>query len=312
MDKMNHTFRKYYEVRPFGDALRYLLAFSAASLLARGIRRRRHRFFQQGVGSIDRHIVTEGYFEKGTLDIMRRLIEVTGYRTQYLDIGGNIGNHAVALSDLFSRVDTFEPHPVLFKVLEANIAVNAISNITAHNFGLGNEDTEVTLVESNVEHGLSKVADRSALQDSVFHFDPTNNRKTFAVRIRNAKDMMATIPDLANTFIKIDVEGMEQEILETIEPLIQSHRPIVSFEWFSKEQPDLMAFAERQNNYEFFGIECHDQGASKFLRALRIVISGRFYSFQPIRRDNVAPIYTLAVLVPKEAAGGLLLTMNSK
>jgi hypothetical protein len=168
VDKMTHSFRKYYEVRPFVDALRYLMAFSAASVLARGIRRHRHRFFLQGVGSIDRHIITEGYFEKGTLEVLRRLIETTGYRTQYLDIGGNIGNHAVALADLFGRVDTFEPHPVLFKVLDANIAVNAIRNITAHNFGLGNEDADVTLVESNVEHGLSKVADRSLCRIACF------------------------------------------------------------------------------------------------------------------------------------------------
>ncbi|MCU0801356.1 MAG: FkbM family methyltransferase [Rhodobacteraceae bacterium] len=307
---MRETFRKYYEVRPFGDAVRYLFAFAAASVLARGIRNRKHRFFQQGVGSIDRHIITEGYFEKGTLEVMRKLITVTGYRNQYLDIGGNIGNHAVALSDLFARVDTFEPHPVLFKVLDANIAVNAISNITPHNFGLGNEDTTVTLVESNVEHGLSKVADRSALQDSVFQFDPTNDRKTFAVKIRNAMDVLGTMPDLTKTFIKIDVEGMEQEILETIEPTIAAHRPIVSFEWFSKEQPGLMDFAERQKDYVFFGIECHDQGSNKFLRALKIILGGRYCSFQPVQRDAPATFYTLAVLVPKEAADGLLARMN--
>jgi len=302
---MNQTYRKYYEVRPFLDALRYLLAFSAASILARGILGRRHRFFQQGVGSIDRHIITEGYFEKGTLDIMRRLIETTGYRNRYLDIGGNIGNHAVALADLFNKVDTFEPHPVLFKVLDANIAVNAINNVTSHNYGLGNEDADVTLVESNVEHGLSRVASRSALQDSVFDFDPTNDRRTFAIKIRNAKDVLAFLPDLTKTLIKIDVEGMEQEILETIESQIHDHRPIVSFEWFSKEQPDLMAFAERQKDYEFYGIECHDQGKNKFLRALKIVINGRFYSFQPIQKGNLAAIYTLTVLVPKEASAHL-------
>lgn len=308
---MTQSFRKYYEVRPFLDSLRYLAAFSAASLLARGIRRRPQRFFQQGVGSIDRHIITEGYFEKGALEVLRKLIKTTGYQTQMLDIGGNIGNHAVALADLFGRVDTFEPHPVLFKVLDANVAVNAITNITPHNFGLGNEDTEVTLVESRVEHGLSKVAERSALEDSVFEFDPTNDRKTFQVKIRNADDVTKTIPDLSKTFVKIDVEGMEQEILETIEPMIAEHRPIVSFEWFSKEQPELMDFAERQKDYDFFGIECHDTGSSKLVRALKLIFAGRYYSFLPITRDNVAPIYTLAVLVPREASKDLQAAMNS-
>ncbi|MEX3016828.1 FkbM family methyltransferase [Gymnodinialimonas hymeniacidonis] len=303
---MRNSLKKYYEVRPFFDGLRYLAAFSAASLLARAIRRRPHRFFQQSVGSIDRHIITEGYFEKGVLEVLKVLIATSGYNARMLDIGGNIGNHAVALAGLFEKVDTFEPHPVLFKVLEANLAINGVTHATAHNFGLGNENTEATLVESRIEHGLSKISERSALADDVFEFDSTDNRMTHQVAIRDANEVIADLGDFARTFVKIDVEGMEQEILEAMKPFIETNRPIVSFEWFTKHQPGLLDYAQNLDGYQLFGVVLHDTGRSKFLRALKILAQGRYYTFEALDSNSLEEVYPLAVLVPDEAASGLV------
>ncbi len=54
-----------------------------------------------------------------------------------LDIGANIGAHAVAFSRTAQRVITFEPQPHTYRVLCANLALNCCVNVEAHQVALG-------------------------------------------------------------------------------------------------------------------------------------------------------------------------------
>ena len=86
--------------------------------------------------------------------------------------------------------------------------------------------------------------------------------------------------DMARTFIKIDVEGMEEEIMRAIAPIIARHKPLIGFEWFTRSQPGLARFVLELEGFELWGIRAHDKGRSYLKRAMQMLYSGRFYTLE--------------------------------
>ena len=165
---MNLSSKRYYEIHPGFKALGYLSRYAFVTYLSKKSQNHTMRMFVELASNIDRHIVTEGAFEKGLLDVLRDVCVETGHTSLMIDIGANIGNHSIALSPIFDRIEAVEPHPVLFHVLMANKLRNRVDNMTCHNFGLADENTTGTLVESATNHGLSRVRERSTLSGETF------------------------------------------------------------------------------------------------------------------------------------------------
>lgn len=304
---MKLTKKRYFEIAPGLSAIRYLLSYTFVTLLARGAQRRPMRMFVDLASSIDRHIVTEGAFEKGVLLLLRDVCEATAHTELMVDIGANIGNHAIALSSVFTSIEAVEPHPVLFHVLMANKLRNGIARMTCHNFGLAGEDTSATLTESLNNHGLSRVRERSLLSAADFGLAKEAFGDEYTVELKSAHEFLARFSDrLPRAFIKIDVEGMEQEIIEAIMPLIRQHHPIVGFEWFTKAQPKLTELATSIPEYDLYGIRVHDVGRSLIWRALKIVFVGRSYSLEKIDPLKLDDVYPLALMVPKAVTEKML------
>jgi FkbM family methyltransferase len=252
-------------------------------------------------GSIDRHIVAEGAFEKGVIELLQDLIPQLGTQKAMFDIGANIGNHTAFLAPIFDQVVCYEPHPAIYHVLNANVAANKLEHVTTNNFGLGSEDTSAVLQESTIEHGLSKVKGRSQLDDSVFGFDQNSPKKEFEIEIREAGEELAQYAEvLSEAFFKIDVEGMEAEILRALGDTITAHRPVVAFEWFAKEQIDIVDFVNGLEGYKLYGIVSRDTGRSLLARSFGLLTKGRFYDFLEVDMNALDDIYTLAILVPEE------------
>lgn len=294
---MTHS-KCYYETRPGIDSARYLFTYGLVSMLAR--KKREHQFFTEGRSNIDRHIMSDGYFEKGILDALRDVVEKSGHTGLMVDVGANIGNHTVALADLFERVESVEPHPILFHVLAANVMRNRLSNVTLHNFGLANEDASAILVNPAESHGAALVQGRSMLSQERLGRKAEDWGDEFSVELKSTADFFLSFGDaLDRAFIKIDVEGMEQEIVTAMLPLLREFKPIVGFEWFTQAQPTLGATVAEIEGYELWGIHSLDEvGPNVALRGIRLLMKGREIRLEPIDLNNLAPVYTLALLVP--------------
>lgn len=292
--------RKYYEVRPGADSARYVAVYGIVTVLSR--RKRKHRFFTEGSSNIDRHIVADGYFEKGILDALRDVIERTGHNELFVDVGANIGNHTVALADLFKQVESVEPHPVSYHALMANVLRNGLSHVTVHNFGLANEDTSAVLGEPLDTHGAAHVKGRSHLSAEHLGREEDDWGLEFPIELRSATEFMDAFGSkLDQGFIKIDVEGMEQEIVLAMLPSLEKYKPVVGFEWFTKAQPDLGEIVSGLDGYELWGIRSLDTvGPSLAWRAAKLLVKGRPIALERIDLDNVADVYTLALLVPND------------
>lgn len=293
--------KTYYEVRPGFDTVRYLFSYGLLTWLAKSAAKRPQRLFVEIQSNIDRHILSEGLFEKGVIELLRDLIAKTGRTDHMIDIGANIGNHTVALAPLFNKVDSVEPHPVLFRILEANAIRNGLGHVTCHNFGLGGENTTATLTESASNHGLSRVRERSQLSPEVFGLSTEAFGSEFAIELKSASDFVGQFSaSLDRAFIKIDVEGMEQEIVTALVPLLQKYKPLLGFEWFTKSQSNFTRIISELEGYEVWGIRMHDVGKNLLWRAFKLLFTGRTYTFERLNFDQLDDVYPLAMLVPKD------------
>ena len=294
----------YYEVRPGFDSLRYLVTYSLLTWLAKRSSKREFRLFTEITSNIDRHILSEGLFEKGVIDVLRDAIVAADKRELLIDIGANIGNHTVALAALFKEGAAVEPHPVLFRVLTANVIRNNHAHVTCHNFGLADEDIRATLTEPADNHSIARVKERSKLPPETFGLSSAQFGNEHSVELRSAHTFFAQFGDKLNgAFVKIDVEGMEEEIITAIAPLLATYRPLVGFEWFTSSQLGLTGLVSNIAGYELWGIRVHDTGKNLLWRAIKMIFVGRSYELMRIDPKHLDEVYPLALLVPAEAFG---------
>ncbi len=290
---------KYFETRPGFDTLRYLVSYSFLTYLAKRAAKREHRLFTEITSNIDRHILSEGLFEKGVINMLVDVIKKSGQRKLWIDIGANIGNHSVALAGLFERGAAVEPHPVLFKILTANILRNNLGHVECHNFGLANETATATLAEPADNHSIARVKERSQLPPETFGLSSAQFGNEYAIDLKPAQQFVGDFGELLNdAFIKIDVEGMEEEIITALVPVLKQYKPMVGFEWFTKSQLGLTQLVGSLDGYEIWGIRLNDVGRSLLWRSIKLLFTGRHYQLTRIDLSQLDEIYPLALLVP--------------
>ena len=143
-----------------------------------------------------------------------------------LDIGAHTGNMSVAYSLFADKVISFEPNPVTFDVLQQNSTLNR--NITAYNFGCSTEDGEVEFHYSDL--GFNNGGLATALDNGI---GVTGHDVPIDVYCVNVDNLIKELhpDDYDNiSFIKIDCEGHDKEILPTLKNIIEKNNPIIQTE----------------------------------------------------------------------------------
>jgi FkbM family methyltransferase len=116
------------------------------------------------------------------------------------EVGANIGAHTVLLSRLAGPgglVYAFEPQPLVFQMLCANLALNDVSNVDARRLGLGAR-MQALRVSPPASGAVANFGGVSLGADGPVSVDVV------------ALDSLA-LPRL--DFVKIDVEGMEEGVI---------------------------------------------------------------------------------------------------
>jgi FkbM family methyltransferase len=138
-----------------------------------------------------------------------------------VEVGANIGAHTVALAKavaLHGQVIAFEPQRACFAFLQAQIALNQLTNVVALNEGVARERGRLWL--PNVNYGAAGNFGGISLSA-----DPAKG--SHAVRVVTLDERLR---DLPVALIKIDVEGMEEEVLRGGTQVIKAHKPILYVE----------------------------------------------------------------------------------
>ncbi|WP_144794996.1 FkbM family methyltransferase [Kocuria palustris] len=152
------------------------------------------------------------FYEHEMLTFLSALVPSGGL---VADVGANIGNHAVWFAGVMGcRVRAFEPVPALCTVLAHNVAQNQLdARVRVEPYGVGRRS------------GRARVGawDRANTGASTLELCGADGD----IRIVALDDLAWDQPvDL----LKIDVEGMEAEVLAGALGLIRRHRPVLAVE----------------------------------------------------------------------------------
>jgi FkbM family methyltransferase len=175
----------------------------------------RFRFYVADAGDEiqGRHHARGIFYELGLLEYIR---DVCPRGQIVVDAGANVGNHAIFFDKIIGarEVVVFEPNPIANAILLKNIALNDCRNINTRYMGYGLSDRS-----SRYAIGPLPCNNWGGTRLTV---DPTG--LIHAVRL---DDVLGPFPV---ALIKIDVEGMEMEVLRGAENLVAAAAPILVVE----------------------------------------------------------------------------------
>lgn len=162
---------------------------------------------------------TQRYSTKGSepeLDVLPHLID---RHRVCVDAGANRGSYTCFLSGLTKHVFAYEPNPSMHKLLQRSAA----KNVTVSQVALSNESGEA---EFAVPKRDQSFANNSGSLEIGQLNDSHEDLIRFTVPTRRLDD--EGLVDVG--FIKLDVEGHEQQVLLGAQELIARDRPVLLME----------------------------------------------------------------------------------
>jgi FkbM family methyltransferase len=156
-------------------------------------------------------------------------------------VGANVGFYSLLLGRLVSPSGTvlaFEPDPANYAWLRHNISLNPSLSITAKRMALGKRDGYGSMVHL-----------RSSTQGKVLYseeVDTAADPQTL-IPVRRLDELVSSgalpPPDL----IKIDVEGAELDVVEGMQVLLRTKRPLL----FCEMHGNLLEMKRRLSDYGY-------------------------------------------------------------
>lgn len=141
----------------------------------------------------------------------------------FIDCGANVGVYSILLGPECMGGTALEPGSSTFAILEENLRVNHLTNVSALNIGAGAQKEQMLLTKGNdtTNHAINPSEENlsSGLYETI-EIVPL--------------DSVSTAGDV--TILKIDVEGMEKSVLEGAHNLLSSDAlNVVILETFGNE-----------------------------------------------------------------------------
>lgn len=173
------------------------------------------------------------------LGLIQRLL-MKNRKVLFLDIGGDLGSYSVLVANRFSndsvRVKCFEPIAESCSLIRENVELNNREDqVEVYPVALLNEDRDkVEMILNLATPGSSTMKE-----------DKKGNTKTVTINTRKLDTILDdAVPENTVIVMKIDVEGVEQEVLEGAENLIASKKNVyVMVEDFVN--PEIITYLEK-------------------------------------------------------------------
>ena len=149
--------------------------------------------------------------------------------TDSIDVGVYRGVYSYEMSKYSKLVHAFEPNPILFDNIEKNLK-KIIKNINFHNCALSDKNDLVTLKIPirNKDYNKKNYEEYFQMGKASIH----NKNKIDQFESFNIQSKKLDSFNFSNkiSFIKIDVEGHEKEVIKGSENTIRNNKPILLVE----------------------------------------------------------------------------------
>lgn len=181
--------------------------YTARSGLAKGLKRK------GGLGFIPRQLSLE---EKFLLSL-----DING-QTIY-DIGGHVGIFTLFFARSVGKngkVITFEPNPWNYNMILEHLKLNNFDNVKVYKIALGKKREDATLAVRKSETGTGSLQENikaSILQEK--------GAETVQVEVDTLDNQITTNNLPKPDFVKIDVEGLEMDVLGGMQRIIEDCKP---------------------------------------------------------------------------------------
>lgn len=199
--------------------------------------------------TVSLNVFATGRYESTHVDAIRAIIDGSALDLTivpggiFVDVGANIGVYPIIFANRFKSVIALEANPIVFRILEANMASKEIANVSCINLGASNEKRSAMLyVRRNGDLSGGRLNDpgmpsaRVAMQVQLDTLDNILQREE-----------METV-----SLLKIDVEGHEPDVLMGASRTLDRSSPVVLFEVHNPPQARACISILRQHGYGRF------------------------------------------------------------
>lgn len=184
----------------------------------------RHGWILANLNDIYMGVAIATYGECNELELAI-LLALARYPGLVVEVGANMGIHTVPLAQVLQeegrQLVAFEPQPIVFQQLCANVALSGLINVTAWPFACGEVQGVVTFPRPN----YLKPGNFGGIPMSIFAPNGTDpNVQAPCIKL----DDMLQYERVG--LLKIDVEGFELHVLKGGGALIKRSRPLLYLE----------------------------------------------------------------------------------
>ncbi len=213
---MSNTFRSFFQLLPaFKGKLRLARIFNNKKIKNHqeyffGVKNGLNFFVPNLIENVYFELYAYGYYEKETVDFFVKTIPQNGV---FVDVGANIGSISVFVARLRPdvKVYSFEAAPAVYKYLAKNIEINQLSNIKAYNYAIHKTD--------NIQLPFFSPTDKSGKGS----FSSVFTNEAVMVNTLNLDNFFQK-NNIAPNAIKVDVEGYEKLIFESMESFLKTSK----------------------------------------------------------------------------------------
>ena len=163
--------------------------------------------------------------------------DFTDKNKEAVDVGVYRGVYTYKLSKEFKHVHAFEPNPLIYPFLEKNLT-KIVKNMTLKNLALSDSNGDVNLRIPSRSKSIFKTNYEEIYKlgcATIHEGNKIDNKNNFKVKKIKLDDLLE---DKNISFIKIDVEGHEREVITGSKKIIKKNKPVL-----------LVEIEERHNNF---------------------------------------------------------------
>jgi len=176
--------------------------------------------------AIQRHHMEGQFYEREELDLISKFWRAD---RSFVDIGANVGNHSIFVSKFLStpKIIVFECNPIAIDMLRINLRLNRCDNVDTRFLGvaLGAADDLVRVVPDAMANNLGGASVATDADGDT---------------VLLAADSVLAGESIG--FIKIDVEGLEMEVLAGLSNSIRRWRPNMFIEVMDRNTDAFLAW----------------------------------------------------------------------
>lgn len=180
-------------------------------------------------------LVTALTVSQSDVDFFRKFIKKGDF---VIDIGANIGDTTVPIALAAGKEGLtlgFDPNPIVYKILEANAALNPDkTNIIPVCSAISTEDEEFYFISSEASFANGGISPTQESNHGKFVYPHKVKGVNLLDFLKlNYKEQLEKL-----SFIKIDTEGYDKEILKSISDLIAELKPVIVAESFGESSDE--------------------------------------------------------------------------